>query len=242
MQRLTIRPSVEARERLEALVVRGNLRPGDRLPTERELAARWGISRAAVRSAIRRLADEGVVYNVQGSGTYVAAPPVVRDLRDLRPFAEAAAAAGRTLRTEVLGWDVEPADAGTGDRLDLPVGDPVHVLRRLRLIDDVPAALERSVLAASRFPDLPRQYGTHGSLYAALRGSCGVEVVAGYEQLSVSALDEAAAGALAVPPGTSVLSLSGVAHEASGAPVEHFSSLVRTDQVRFASELRAVAP
>lgn len=242
MQRLTVRPSVQARENLEALVAREGLRPGDRLPTERELAARWGISRAALRSAIRRLADEGVVYNVQGSGTYVAAPRVVRNLRDLRPFAEAAAAAGRTLRTTVLGWDVEPADAGTADRLDLPAGAPVHVLRRLRLVDEVPAAVERSVLAVARFPDLPRRYGTHGSLYATLRAEHGVEVVAGYEQLSVSALDAAAAAALAVPPGTSVLSLSGVAHEASGAPVEHFSSLVRADLVRFASELGSSAP
>lgn len=242
MQRLTVRPSADAQERLEALVVRESLRPGDRLPTERELAARWGVSRAAVRSAIRRLADEGVVHNVQGSGTYVAVPPVVRNLRDLRPFAEAAAAAGRTLTTTVLGWNAEPADAGTGDRLGLPVGEPVHVVRRVRLLDGVPAAVERSVLPVSRFPDLPWQYDAHGSLYAALRGAYGVEVVAGYEQLSVSALDEATAQVLAVPPGTSVLSLSGVAHEASGAPVEHFSSLVRADQVRFASELGTVAP
>ena len=52
MQRLTVRPSVEAQERIEALITRQDLRPGDRLPTERDLAARWGISRAAVRAAL----------------------------------------------------------------------------------------------------------------------------------------------------------------------------------------------
>ena len=239
MQRLPVRPSVAAQERLEALIDREGLQPGDRLPTERELAARWGASRAAVRAAIRRLVDAGAIHNVQGSGTYVSVPRVTRDLRDLRSFAEAAA--GRAFATRVLGWAVFPAAPDVADRLDLPAGAPVHRLRRLRLLDGTPAAIEESVLSRERFPDLPARYDPEGgSLYRTLRTGWNVEVVGGYEQLSVAPLDADAAALLECGPETSVFALAGVAHDGEDRPVETFTSLVRADLVRFASELGAV--
>ncbi|SJZ86780.1 GntR family transcriptional regulator [Consotaella salsifontis] len=237
MQRLTVRPAQAVQELLQAYIRREGLRPGDRLPAERELAERWGVSRGALRAAIRTLSEEQVLSQRHGAGTFVATPRVLRNLRDLRPFTQVVSDAGRTVRTEVLHCTAVDAHMQLADRLDLDPGERVWHLRRRRFIDGQPAAVEDSYLGVLRFPALDEQVSADRSLYDMMSESYGIDVDCGYQRLEASAADQADAELLELPVGEAVFRLTGVADDANGAPVEFFTSRVRADLVAFASTL-----
>jgi GntR family transcriptional regulator len=235
---LNVRPAIDSRERVEALIRDRGLRPGDQLPTERELAHDWGVSRSAVRSAIRTLVSEYRIVQRQGSGTYVAAGPMIRNLRDLKSFVEVTSENGRAATTTVLGCVQEQADMRTADSLGIDPGESVWYLRRLRNLDQVPALLEESRLPVARFPGLDKRVGYAESLYAMLGEVYGAGVESGHEVLAVGFAEPEVAQLLDVGPGHPVFELSGVAYDGAGAAVEVFRSWVRSEQVSFASELR----
>ncbi|MCO5997902.1 GntR family transcriptional regulator [Actinoallomurus rhizosphaericola] len=237
MDRLNIRPALRAQERLEALIRFGGLQPGDKIPAERDLSERWGISRSAVRSAIGALIAEHKLSSRQGAGTYVAEPRVIRNLRDLRPFADVTRRLGRTMTTTVLSWETLTADMELADRLDLDAGEEVFRLARVRAIDATPAAVEYSFVSARRFPGLDRRYSPEFSLYETLQRDYGVEVVSGYQRVTVGHADAETARLLQIELGEALFALNGVANDYADRPVEAFAAQARSDYVGFASEL-----
>lgn len=87
------RPRELAQERIMAYIAENGMKPGDRLPPEREMCQMWGFNRSTLRSAIAMMADAGDLYAVQGSGTCVA-PRFRRTLQDLQSLTEYAASGG----------------------------------------------------------------------------------------------------------------------------------------------------
>ena len=237
MQRLTLRPAQAVQELLQAYIRDEGLRPGERLPAERELAERWNVSRGALRSAIRTLSEEQVLSQRHGAGTFVTMPRVLRNLRDLRPFTQVVSDAGRSVRTEVLRCAVIHADMQLTDRLNLDPSERVWHLRRRRWIDDRPAAVEDSYLGVGRFPALDEHVSADRSLYDMMAESYDIKVDHGYQRLETSATDREDAELLDLPIGEAMFRLTGVADDASGMPIEFFTSRVRADLVAFASTL-----
>lgn len=142
------------------------LAPGERLPAERALAEQWGVARMTVRTAIAALAREGLVRTVHGSGSTRVAPPVSLQVR-LGSFAAAVESQGLRPGTRLLGLGVDPdPPAGAVEHLG-DAGMPALLVRRLRLGDDLPLALEEAWLPRRLVPDLD-EAAAAGSLYAHL--------------------------------------------------------------------------
>ena len=152
------------RARLRELVA--TARPGDRLPSERDLSRRWHAARMTVRSATDTLVAEGLVVRRHGSGTYVQAPPVVRFL-GLTSFTQDMRDRGLEPGSRLLDFAVEPADGPVAARLRVPVGEPVHRFSRLRLGSGEPMAIETVWIASALVPGLGPQ-DLDGSLYELL--------------------------------------------------------------------------
>ena len=122
------------------------LQPGDPLPSDAELCERFGVSRMTARQGVQRLADANLVYRVPGQGTFVADQSVHRRLGVLRSFSEDMRTRGLAPHSRVLEAGQRTAEADEQNALRIPAGDPVIVIRRLRLGDGVPMAVERVVL------------------------------------------------------------------------------------------------
>lgn len=137
--------SIEARE----------LREGDRVPPEQDIAAICGVGRHSVRRAAAALAVEGVLSIEQGRGTFVRSRPALlyRIGRRTR-FRENLQNAGVSPHAEALGADVIAADAGIARAMGLAEDTPVHRILYRGLADGMPISLTRSYHAATRFPDL----------------------------------------------------------------------------------------
>ncbi|WP_186808195.1 GntR family transcriptional regulator [Agrococcus baldri] len=166
-------------ERVRALAT--ELAPGELLPSERTLAAELGVARMTVRGAIDVLEREGLVRTRRGVGTERLPPPVRLPVR-LRSFASAVREHGLRPETRVLSYargTERPAEVSAQLQLD-DGAETVH-LRRLRLGDDRPLALEDAWLPTMLVPQLDRE-AAEGSLYELLESlellpTEGVEVV-----------------------------------------------------------------
>ena len=130
---------------------------GTLLPTERDLAERFAVSRTTVRQAIAELVVEGRLERTQGSGTYVSEPKLIQ-LRQLSSFTEDIGDRRTDARSEVLDISRVAADGEVARALEVAEGTKVQRVERLRIVSDEPIAHEIAHLAGS-YPPAGRRAG-----------------------------------------------------------------------------------
>ena len=125
------------------------LQPGERLPSDAELVDEFHVSRMTARQAMQRLAEDGLIRREPGRGSFVAAPTAHRRTNRLMTFSQEMTRAGRVPSSRVLTRVIRPSSATEAANLEIPPQQPVVHLRRLRLADGEPIALESTVLIGS---------------------------------------------------------------------------------------------
>lgn len=221
-------------------LIRDGLAPKDRLPTERELSETLGVSRLTIRRALSQLAEEGLVYRVQGAGTFVASP-TIRKGESLTSFTEDMKARGLKPSAFLLLAEETVAGAYQSWNLEVSPGEPLFHLRRLRLADDVPMCLEDVHIVRKVAPDLLDQ-PLEGSLYDLLSTTYQVHVDRVVQSVNVTVLDASDARELAVPALAPAFSVERVTYDRKGRSIELAKSLYRGDRYSFDRTLRRLPP
>jgi GntR family transcriptional regulator len=180
------------------------LRPDESLPSDAMLCDEFGVSRMTARNAVQRLVQEGLVYRVPGRGTFVARQPAHRQADKVWSFTDEMRRRGHTPTSRVLECAVaatEPADAAQLDLLD---GGGVVAVRRIRLADGVPIAIERAAFPVDCAGAILDADLEHGSLHAALVAA-GRIPTAGHATLTADTAAEEEAKLLEVSAGAALL-------------------------------------
>ena len=222
-------------------IATGRLTPGDRLPTEQDLAAWLGVSRMTLRHALAELAQRGLVIRAVGrtGGTFVAEPKVEQDLTVLAGFSEQLRRHGLVAGARVLAASEIKASPAASAALDIGVGAPVYEVRRLRLAGGQPILIEHSLFPAERCPDLLSSR-LDGSLYELLEEKYGQRPHRAKESLEPVCAGVREAEALGVAEGAPLMLVERTAYSRSGLPLEFARDLFRGDRTRvvvWASEL-----
>jgi GntR family transcriptional regulator, phosphonate transport system regulatory protein len=205
---------------LTAEVFSGHYRPGDKLPTEAALAARFGVNRHTVRHALAALADRGLVHSRRGAGVFVTLRPTDYPLGRRVRFHQNVLAAGQTPSRRISRAETRPCDVDEAKALRLKVGEPVQVVEGISLADGQPIAAFRSVFPATRFPGLLATVRETGSITTAL-AACGLtDYTRAETRLTAQLADPVLAVALVVRPGAPVMRTVAVNVDPKGAPVE----------------------
>jgi GntR family transcriptional regulator len=144
------------------------MRPGERLPSDSELCAEFGVSRMTARNAMQRLAEDGLIARLPGRGSYVLEPPAHRRANRLMTFTQEMLRRGRVPSSRVLTRVIRPSTVAESASLDIPPHQPVVHLRRLRCADDEPIALESTVLIGASADAVMTADLAHGSLHETL--------------------------------------------------------------------------
>src|SRR5712692_9461218 len=142
------------RQAIRDRVASGEWRPGDQIPTIRQLGELYGVSRITVVQALDTLAHEGVLIRWQGKGIFVGQPRAAEPRIPLLSFTEETVARGATPTSRTLRLRLEPATPGLLARLDLQPHEGVVLLERLRLVNGSPLALQRAYLPRHIVPDM----------------------------------------------------------------------------------------
>lgn len=231
------RPRELAQENIMAYIAENGLKPGDRLPPEREMCQMWGFNRSTLRSAIAMMTDAGDLYAVQGSGTCVA-PRFRRTLQDLQSLTEYAASGGLKLETRLLSCLKMECGKQLSRRLHLVLSQQVHRISRLRILDDIPVLIETSHIPVDLAPDLERHDLVNGSLFRTLQEVYGLCLDHGDEKTSITSATEEEARCLNIRPGDPVFWIVSLTNTPEGTPVEYCRSVGRADRMELASVLR----
>jgi GntR family transcriptional regulator len=216
----------------EALAAR-EWQTGDRLPAERELAARYGCSLITIRRALDELAREGRLERAPGRGTFVTEPPIVRDIAARAGFADEMRARGLEPYATIVTAGRAPAPPVVAAALDLAVGTPVHSLERIRGADGVPLLLEHAYLSVERFPGLLDEDYAVRSLYEVLASRYGLPVARTRETIAAVVPTAREARLLGLATRRPVLSLEGTAYARDDDPLEYSRTVVSSERARY---------
>lgn len=229
----------QIRNLLQARIKAGEYAVGSRLPSERELAEEYMVSRMTARRALQSLAQEGFTYSRVGKGTYVSSPKINQELYALTSFSHDMRQRGVRPNSRVLAADVRPAPPDVASPLRIPVETPIVVLRRIRLADRTPLALETSHLPHAICPHLldGRDF-EHESLYDVLYRDYGLVLVKADQVIEACMPEESERLALHLDHRTPVLRLTRVTFNDQEHPVEFVRSVYRGDQYQLRAVLR----
>ncbi|HEX7170997.1 MAG TPA: GntR family transcriptional regulator [Candidatus Limnocylindria bacterium] len=207
--------------------------PGERMPTERELAERYGCSLITIRHALGELVREGRIERTRGRGTYALQPRIDRDIGGKMSFAEEMRRRGLDPATRVVTARIEPAGEAIAERLGISRDDPVVYLERVRLGGGEPLLLEQARLPAERFPGLLAFDFERRSLYDILADRYDTPILRARESVEPVQLGRRDAQLLGVPARSLALQIDGIAYAANGDAVETARSFVRGDRTRY---------
>jgi GntR family transcriptional regulator len=221
---------------LRSAIENSLLKPQDALPPERDLAADFGVSRITVRKALDALVAEGLLTRKQGAGTFVSGR-VEKQFAKLTSFSEDMAARGRKPRSE---WLLRASGTVTPDEsltLGLSPGAPVYRFNRVRFADELPMAVEYSIIPGFGLPGVD---AVEESLYAALQAA-GTRPARALQKLRAILVDEERARLLKVEPGAPALYIERRGFLEDGRVIEATQSWYRGDAYDFVAELSARA-
>lgn len=198
----------------------GHYRPGDKLPTEAALAARFGVNRHTVRHALSALSGRDLVHSRRGSGVFVTQRPTDYPLGRRVRFHQNVLAAGQTPSRQISRAETRPSGADEARALRLRPGAPVHVIEGVSLADAQPIAAFRSIFPAALLPDLQRHLAETQSITAALAASGVTDYTRAETRLTAQLADPMLALSLNIRPGAPVLRTVAVNVDSKGVPVE----------------------
>lgn len=216
----------------------GKLRQGDKLPSERELATQYQISRMTARHAISILEREGFVERIVGSGTFVTNRRIQMDFVEFTSFSKSMISKGLRPSTNTIYLRKEPANSFVARMLNILEGHEVLSIKRVRYADDVPVAIELSHIPYVYCPDIEAYMNHEGiSLYQVLEEYYGIVLVGADQTMRISLSDEEESKLLRIGNDSPCILIEANAFDKQDRLIEFSQALTRGDIVRFFSKL-----
>ncbi|WP_432102326.1 GntR family transcriptional regulator [Streptomyces sp. bgisy091] len=208
---------------------------GGLLPTERDLALRYEVSRETVRQALRELLLEGRLRR-QGRGTVVAGPKLEQPL-SLASYTEGVRRQGRTPGRHLIGLERFPCPAALAAEIEVEQGEPVWHMERVLLADDERVGLESTYVTVARLPLLEEEFDPDSSFYAYLVERHGISFGDADERIETVLATPREALLIGTPPALPMLLLHRLSRDSHGLPLERVRTLFRGDRFSFSTRL-----
>lgn len=227
----------QLRELLRDAIRRGIHAPESRLPSESELCRTYQVSRTTVRQALAALVQEGLLFPVQGKGTFVTRVKILEGLAANLSFFDDMKGRGLQVLTQVLTFRTQSASPSVAELLRLRPGDDVYYIDRLRYVEETPLLVVTSYLPVSLVPELTATVLVSRGLHQVLREDFGItpaRAVRTFEALPATSED---AQLLQIAVGAPIQHIESVVYDAVGTAVEYFIARHRGDRTKLQVEI-----
>jgi GntR family transcriptional regulator len=222
---------------IKELIENGELRPGDSLPPEREYSEKYQISRMTVRQAFTQLVNEGYLYRLQGKGTFVAERKIEQPLQGLTSFTEDMKARGLEPGSQLIHFEIIPANRQIAGQLLIAEHGPVYEIKRIRMADSVPMAVETNYISANLVKGLTEQI-VNKSLYAHIEGELNLRIDSASQIIESSIASQSEANYLNISIGSPVMLIQRNTFLKDNTPVEFVKSVYRADRYKFMIQMK----
>lgn len=224
------------KERIEG----GDLEPHQRLPSERDLEKKYGISRMTARRALTELESEGYAYREQGKGSYVAEPKLRQALLELTGFTEDMKKRRMSPGARVIEQKLVDSDQDLAAKLEVEVESKIFVLQRIRLAEGEPLAIETSHLRHEECEGIEEYDFEDRSLYDTLKNDFDISLSWAEQSVEATLADEFEAENLEIDKGTPMLMTERTTYLGDEeTPIEYARSIYRGDRYKLFVELRS---
>lgn len=223
-------------EHIKELIEKGKLKPGDSVPPEREFAEKYKISRMTVRQAFTKLVNEGYLHRLQGKGTFVSERKIEQALQGLTSFTEDMKARGMEPGSQLIHFEIIPATSQIAGQLAISEYGPVYEIKRIRLADGVPMAIETNYISANLIQGLTEKI-VNQSLYAYIESQLNLNIDRASQIIESSIASLTEAKLLNISKGAPVMLIQRNTFLQDGTPVELVKSIYRADRYKFMIQL-----
>lgn len=227
----------QLKEILIETIEKGELMPGEKIPSENQLCSQYSVSRNTAKKAIDDLVQDGILMRIQGKGTFISKPKIEQSLSGFYSFSKVMEEKGLQPKDVILHVKVIEAPSHVAKMLKLEDKELVLELKRLRCANNEPIILETSYIPNWLVPDFSQEKLERNSLYDVLDKEYGVSVTKAKEAFEPVLIRAYESQYLEVKAGDPALMLERVAYDKNGLQVEFCRSIVRGDRCRFYTEL-----
>ena len=224
-------------ELIQEKIEKGQLKPGDSIPSEREYAEKYQISRMTVRQALTHLVNNGYLHRLQGKGTFVSEQKIQQPLQGLTSFTEDMTARGMKPDSHIIQFEIIAATAQIAAQLAINEYEPIYEIKRVRLADDVPMALETTYISANLVKGLTEEI-VNQSIYAYMENKLNLEIDYGSQMIEASIANQMEAQYLNIQADAPILLIQRNTFLQDGTPVELVKSSYRADRYKFMIQMK----
>lgn len=223
----------QIKNELRSRILDGRYAPHERLPSEADLIALFGVSRITVRQALGDLQREGLLFKIHGKGTYVSKPKTFQELAQLEGFAEAMNKRGFETFNRVIAQRSLKASGDVAAQLQLPAKSPVTEIRRIRFLNREPISLDVSYFSREIGDRLRRADLAQRDIFSLIENELGIPLGKAELQIEAMLADEALASLLKIEEGAPILRMARLTYSAAGQPIDFEYIYYRGDAFQY---------
>ena len=225
-------------EQLEGYIEERHMKPHEKLLGEDELCRLMKCNRTTLRTAVKRLVNEGILYHTKEKGTCLSEKRLDRNLWQFSSFSNAMKNSGYSTFNKFLSIRIIEANKKLAGNLKLPLGAEIYEIKRVRYVENRPLAFETSYVPRHLCIGLETYDFEEHSLYEVLELHYKIYLEQCNQEIFITYATEQESEWLEVEEGTSVLMLQGVAIDKCGEPIEFSKAITRGDRCAFHSILK----
>lgn len=214
---------------VKELLRNGRIPAGTAMPAEHVLARRFGVSRMTVRQANSLMEREGLIKRQRGRGTFASQNCIVKQEQEMRSFSEEIRRRGGVPSSRLISFRNIGATPACAEYFRIKPGDPLYVIERVRLADNVPIAFESLRISSRLCPTLERFNLVDFSLYQILEENYGIQATRSEEEISAIQPKKLHRKMLEMPLRTAILLVKRKTYTNEGKPLELATTAYRGD-------------
>jgi GntR family transcriptional regulator len=213
-------------------ILTGRLQPGQKIPTEFELSATYGVSRITVRGAVLELVKSGHLMRRQGKGTFVYKPVLGENVLVNQSFTSVCHESGAVPGSRIVVKSVRPAGPDDLSELEIAEGSNVLYFERIRSVNGSPVILEYNFFP-EKFAELEKDISDDTSLYTLLESKYSIGRLRSVKRISITKANEYQSGLLGIKKGTQVLYLREIVYDMQDVPVHRTRQYILGDRFEY---------